>query len=50
MATEGSARVVDVCWEGMDKGEGGHAEVSLSVLEEKTRAEGTAAAAAVVAP
>ena len=48
MATEDWERVVDVYWEGKNKG--GHAEASLSVLEERTRAEGIAAAAAAVAP
>ena len=49
MATEDLERVVGVCSQGRDKG--GHAEVSLSAPEERTRAEDTAAAAAAaVAP
>lgn len=46
MATEDLERVVGVCSRGRDKG--GHAEVSLSVLEGRTRAEGIAAAAVAV--
>ena len=47
MTTEGLARVVGVWSRGKEKG--GHAEASLSVLEERTRVEGIAAAVAVVA-
>ena len=47
MTTEGLERVVGVCSRGKEKG--GHAEASLSVLEERTRVEGIAAAVAVVA-
>ena len=50
MTAEGLERVVGVCSRGRDKG--AHAEASLFVLEERTRVEGIAAAAAVavVAP
>lgn len=48
MATADLETVVGVCSQGKDRG--GHAEVSLFVQEERTRAEDTAAAAAVVAP
>lgn len=48
MATEGLERAAAVCLQGRDKG--GHAEVSLCALEERTRVEDTAAALAVVGP
>lgn len=48
MVTEGLERAAAVCLQGRDKG--GHAEVSLCALEERTRVEDTAAALAVVAP
>ena len=47
MATEDLEIVVGVCSQGMDKG--GHAEVNQSGREERTRAEGIAAAAAAAA-
>lgn len=47
MATEDLERVAVVCSRGRDKGR--HAEVNQSGREERTRAEGIAAAAAAAA-